>query len=111
MLESLALFALYLALSPLLVGVVNRVKSFLAGRRGPPLWQLYADLGRLVRKGAVYSQTASWVFRAAPVKAQVSLYVPTSVCVVLLTSTLPTVAPVSLLTPAIVYVAVCAVPS
>ena len=58
---------LYLALPPLLLGVVNRVKALLAGRQGPPLWQLYADLWRLARKGAVYSRTTTWVFRAGPV--------------------------------------------
>jgi len=52
---------------PLLPGVVNRVKSRFAGRQGPPLWQLYADLARLARKGAVYSRTTTWVFRAGPV--------------------------------------------
>jgi formate hydrogenlyase subunit 4 len=61
------LLLLYLALPPLLLGVVNRVKSLFAGRRGPPLWQLYADLWRLARKGAVYSRTTTWVFRAGPV--------------------------------------------
>ncbi|HTT71270.1 MAG TPA: NADH-quinone oxidoreductase subunit H [Anaeromyxobacteraceae bacterium] len=66
MASSLFAFALFLALPPLLLGVVNRTKSFLAGRKGPPLWQLYADLWRLVRKGAVYSRTTSWVFRAGP---------------------------------------------
>jgi formate hydrogenlyase subunit 4 len=64
---SLAYLALFLALPPLLLGVVNRVKSIFAGRQGPPLWQLYADLLRLLRKGAVYSRTTTWVFRAGPV--------------------------------------------
>ncbi len=59
--------ALTLALPPLLVGVVNRVKAIFAGRKGPPLWQLYADLARLARKGTVYSRTTTWVFRAGPV--------------------------------------------
>jgi formate hydrogenlyase subunit 4 len=67
MTTTLLLLVLYLALPPLLVGVVNRVKSVLAGRQGPPLWQLYADLWRLARKGAVYSRTTTWVFRAGPV--------------------------------------------
>jgi formate hydrogenlyase subunit 4 len=60
---------LFLALPPLVLGVVNRVKSVFAGRQGPPLWQLYADLWRLARKGAVYSRTTTWVFRAGPVVA------------------------------------------
>jgi len=64
---SLAYLVLFLVLPPLLLGVVNRVKSRFAGREGPPLWQLYVDLARLVRKGAVYSRTTTWVFRAGPV--------------------------------------------
>ncbi len=64
---SFVYLALFLTLPPLLLGVVNRVKSLFAGRQGPPLWQLYADLRRLARKGAVYSRTTTWVFRAGPV--------------------------------------------
>ncbi|HYQ80899.1 MAG TPA: NADH-quinone oxidoreductase subunit H [Anaeromyxobacteraceae bacterium] len=66
MLRGLLQPLLLLLLAPLLPGVVNRVKAVLAGRQGPPLWQLYADLGKLLRKGAVYSGTTSWVFRAGP---------------------------------------------
>jgi len=55
-----------LLLAPLLPGVVNRTKAAFAGRRGPPLLQLYFDLAKLLCKGAVYSRTATWVFRAAP---------------------------------------------
>lgn len=56
-----------LALAPLLLGVINRTKAFFAGRRGPPLLQPYFDLLKLLRKGAVYSRTTSWVFRAGPI--------------------------------------------
>ncbi len=55
-----------LALAPLLPGVINRVKAFFAGRTGPPLLQAYIDLWKLFRKGAVYSRTTTWVFRAGP---------------------------------------------
>ncbi len=55
-----------LLLAPLLLGVINRTKAFFAGRTGQPLLQSYFDLGRLLRKGAVYSSTTSWVFRAGP---------------------------------------------
>jgi formate hydrogenlyase subunit 4 len=58
---------LALALAPLLLGVVARTKAFFGGRRGAPLLQPYHDLVRLLRKGAVYSPTTTWVFRAAPV--------------------------------------------
>lgn len=63
---SLVSLLLALLLSPLLFGVINRTKAFFAGRRGQPLLQMYYDLGKLFRKGAVYSRTTSWVFRAGP---------------------------------------------
>lgn len=59
------LLALFLA--PLLQGVIHRVKARFAGRRGRPLLQLYFDLAKLCRKGAVYSQATTWVFRLGPV--------------------------------------------
>jgi formate hydrogenlyase subunit 4 len=55
-----------LAACPLLPGIINRVKAKFAGRRGQPVLQLYYDLWKLVRKGAVYSRTTTWIFRAAP---------------------------------------------
>jgi formate hydrogenlyase subunit 4 len=58
---------LAVTLAPLLLGVVNRTKALVGGRRGPPLLQLYFDLWKLLRKGAVYSRTTTWIFRAGPV--------------------------------------------
>jgi formate hydrogenlyase subunit 4 len=58
---------LALVLAPLLGGVIGKTKAFFAGRRGAPLLQGYSDLAKLLRKGAVYSTTTSWVFRAGPV--------------------------------------------
>jgi len=57
---------LALALSPLLPGIINRTKALFAGRRGQPLLQTYFDLWKLLRKGAVYSRTTTWIFRAGP---------------------------------------------
>lgn len=57
---------LALILSPLLLGIINRTKAFFAGRRGQPLLQPYNDIIKLLGKGAVYSKTTSWVFRAGP---------------------------------------------
>jgi formate hydrogenlyase subunit 4 len=57
---------LALILSPLLFGVINRTKAFFAGRRGQPLLRTYFDLWKLLRKGAVYSRTTTWIFRAGP---------------------------------------------
>jgi len=57
---------LALTLAPLLLGVINRVKAFVAGRTGPAVLQPYRDLVKLLGKGAVYSQTTTPVFRLAP---------------------------------------------
>jgi len=57
---------LALTLSPLLVGVIRRTKARFAGRQGPSLFQAYYDLAKLFRKGAVYSRTTTWIFRAGP---------------------------------------------
>lgn len=58
---------LLVALPPLLLGIVNRTKAVFAGRRGAPVWQPYLELWRLFHKGAVYSRTTTWLFRASPI--------------------------------------------
>jgi formate hydrogenlyase subunit 4 len=61
--------ALLLVLPPLLPGVISKTKAWFAGRNGPPILQTYFDLAKLLRKGAVYSRTTTWIFRAGPVVA------------------------------------------
>src|SRR5690242_9255244 len=56
-----------LVLAPLLLGLINRTKAFVAGRRGPPLLQPYFDIVKCVRRGAVYDDATSRVFRLGPV--------------------------------------------
>jgi formate hydrogenlyase subunit 4 len=58
---------LVLVLPPLLPGLIAKTKAIAAGRKGPPVGQLYRDLGKLLGKGAVYSVTTTWVFRAGPI--------------------------------------------
>ncbi len=56
-----------MALSPLLLGIIGKTKAFFTGRWGPPLLQPYYDIGKLFRKGNVYSITTTWIFQAAPI--------------------------------------------
>jgi formate hydrogenlyase subunit 4 len=70
---------LALALAPLLPGVVNRTKAVIAGRKGQPLLQLYYDLWKLLRKGAVYSRTTTLVFRAGPMVGLAAVLVATAI--------------------------------
>ncbi len=66
---------LALVLSPLLLGIIARVKALMAGRNGPPLIQPYLDLVKLLGKSSVYSNTTTWVFKAGPLGVLAGLVV------------------------------------
>lgn len=72
-LEFFLRLACWLILAPLLPGMINKVKAWVAGRRGPPVLQLYYDLARLWRKGVVMSTLASPAFVILPAAAWVAL--------------------------------------
>ena len=57
---------LSLIAAPLLLGVINKTKALFGGRRGAPLLQVYFDIWKLLRKGAVYSRSTTFVFRTGP---------------------------------------------
>jgi formate hydrogenlyase subunit 4 len=73
----IARVALWLVLAPLLPGIINKVKAWVAGRRGPPVLQLYYDLARLWRKRVVMSVLASPAFIVGPAVAWVAVAVAT----------------------------------
>ncbi len=64
-----------LVAAPLLPGLINKTKAAFAGRQGPPLFQLYFDLLKLLKKGAVYSRVTTWIFRAGPIVSLASVIV------------------------------------
>ena len=66
-LNTLAHLVVAFTLPPLPLGIINKVKAWFGGRVGPPWFQLYYDLIKLFQKGAVFSTTTTWVFRAGPV--------------------------------------------
>jgi formate hydrogenlyase subunit 4 len=49
------------------VGIIMRTKSIASGRKGPGIMQPVKDVVRLFKKGSVYSETTSIIFRIAPV--------------------------------------------
>ncbi len=67
MIQTLIHLLVLLVLPPLLLGFINKTKALFAGRRGPPLLQVYFDISKLLRKGLVLSETTTWVFRAGPI--------------------------------------------
>jgi formate hydrogenlyase subunit 4 len=68
-LEFIVRLAFWLLVAPVLPGIINRVKAWVAGRRGPPILQLYYDLARLARKQVVLSHWASPGFVMGPAMA------------------------------------------
>lgn len=58
--------AVVLLVSPLAGGIIKKVKAFSQKRKGAPVFQLYFDLYKLIRKTAVVSDVSSWIFKAAP---------------------------------------------
>jgi formate hydrogenlyase subunit 4 len=68
-----------LLLSPLLLGLITRTKAIAAGRVGAPVLQPYRDLAKLLRKGAVYSDTTTPIFRAGPITTLAALVVAATV--------------------------------
>ena len=59
-------FILSLLAAPLLPGIINKVKAFFAGRKGPSVFQLYFDLFKLLRKESIISLTSGGVIPLAP---------------------------------------------
>ena len=62
----IAQIAVLLFLSPLITGFSRTLKARLQTRRGPGILQPYRDLHKLLQKGMVIPDTASWIFTATP---------------------------------------------
>ncbi|HUC58165.1 MAG TPA: NADH-quinone oxidoreductase subunit H, partial [Streptosporangiaceae bacterium] len=71
--------------APLYAGVIARAEAIVGSKRGPSVFQPYRDLAKLLRKGSVYSDQASWVFRGAPFVA-FACYLTVSVIVPIITN-------------------------
>ena len=73
--------ALLILIAPLLRGIVARLKARIQNRRGASVFRPYSDLLKLLRKEDLVPDTASAVFRAAPlvlfaVTAAAAAFVP-----------------------------------
>ncbi len=58
---------LLLLLAPLVRGVIARLKARIQNRHGASIWRPYADLLKLFRKEDLVPDSASFVFRLAPI--------------------------------------------
>ncbi len=59
-------FLIIILLSPLVNGVIKKLKAQMQGRVGAGVLQPYYDLLRLLKKDMVVSSTTTWIFKAAP---------------------------------------------
>jgi formate hydrogenlyase subunit 4 len=75
-----------LGFAPLYAGVLARAEAVLASRRGPSVLQPYRDLAKLLRKGSVVSDQASWIFGITPF-VTFACYLTVSVIVPVITNT------------------------
>ncbi len=63
---TLVQIVLLLAIAPLVSGFIKMLKARLQMRRGGSVLQPYRDIHKLLRKGMVIPETASWLFSATP---------------------------------------------
>lgn len=64
--EEMIKFILLLILPLLFTGVINKTKALISGRKGASIFQPYFDFIKLLKKGVVISDTASFIFQIAP---------------------------------------------
>lgn len=59
-------FIIIIIFSPLIQGIIKKLKANMQGRVGPGVFQSYLDLVRLFKKDMVISDVTSWIFKATP---------------------------------------------
>jgi formate hydrogenlyase subunit 4 len=81
-------FLIIVFFSPLLNGIIKKLKAYMQGRKGPGIFQPYFDLIRLFRKDMVVSVVASWIFRATPYILMTSVIAASMIVPVITTKSL-----------------------
>ncbi|MCK5836363.1 MAG: NADH-quinone oxidoreductase subunit H [Desulfobacula sp.] len=67
MFESIILWFFSIAIAPFFSAVILKIKAFFGGRKGPPLLINYYTLIKLFKKGSVYSNSTTLVFKLGPI--------------------------------------------
>ena len=62
----MALFISLLIFPLLFVGIINKLKYKMVGKRGPSIYQAFYDVIKLAKKGEVISEVSSIIFKLAP---------------------------------------------
>ena len=64
--ETIIQIAGVLLLSPLVLGIMNRLKAIVESRHGPSILQPYYDLAKYLRKEMLIPENSTAIFYAAP---------------------------------------------
>jgi len=67
MIESIILWLLAILAAPFFSGGILKVKAFFGGKKGPPLMINYYTLIKLFKKGSVYSNSTTIIFKLGPI--------------------------------------------
>ncbi len=67
MIESIILWLIAILVAPFFSGVILKIKAFFGGKKGPPLLINYYTLIKLFKKGSVYSNSTTMVFKLGPI--------------------------------------------
>ena len=66
MIESIFLWLFAMIVAPFFSAVILKVKAFFGGKKGPPLLINYHTLIKLFKKGSVYSNSTTFIFKLGP---------------------------------------------
>ena len=69
--NSIIFLLLALLLAPLFPGMIFKVKGFFGGRKGSPVLIHYYTLIKLFKKGSVYSNSTTYIFKLGPMVSMV----------------------------------------
>ena len=64
-----------IAVSPLFVSLIKKIKARTQGRRGPPVFQTYYTLIKLLKKEVIYSPNSSRIMRVTPLVTMAAILV------------------------------------
>jgi formate hydrogenlyase subunit 4 len=73
--ETFIPLAIAIMTAPLFPGIILKVKAFFAGKNGPPLLIKYYTLIKLLKKGSVYSNSTTFVFKLGPIVSFASAFI------------------------------------
>ncbi|HCY87303.1 MAG TPA: hydrogenase [Desulfobacteraceae bacterium] len=65
--ESILLWLAAILIAPFFSALILKVKAFFGGKKGPPLLINYYTLIKLFKKGSVYSNSTTFVFKLGPI--------------------------------------------